>query len=475
MLPYSKLEDDLKNFEQPKTSKNKLWRIFKIIFFVFIIFVVTVSFFSYTVLPSDTSIVAGIGRLPVIKQFRQLMGLEKLEGELSDKINFLILGQGGPGHDGPYLTDTIMLGSYKPSTNDLALISIPRDLYVEIEGHGYNKINSANSFGETGNYPGGGSAFTAKTIEKIFGIPIHYWIRFDFKAFEEIINSLDGIEVCVDKTFTDPSYPTDDSLTETITFNAGCQKMDSATALKFARSRHGNNGEGSDFARSARQQKIIMAVKEKIFNLSFLTSPTKLTSLFNSLKNNLQTNVALSKLPDIISLAKNIDQNKIKRIVLDNSAKGLLKADVTDQGAYVLLPRVSDYSELKNLAENIFIIQNGHDLEPVRVAVFNGTKIEGLARDTAGFLNSVGFEIVATGNASSTLIYEKTVIYSLANDVREDVLSVLQKSLNANVAPEIPEYLKKQVENTKKEVNILIVLGCNPKNDEKCQTEKGNP
>lgn len=469
MLPYSKLEDDLKKFQRPSAPRSKPWRIFKIVFFAFLITVVIISFFSYKVLPSDTSLLAGIGRLPVIKQFRQLIGMEKLNGELNDRINFLILGQGGPGHDGPYLTDTIMLGSYKPSTNDLALISIPRDLYVNIEGHGTNKINAANSFGETDKYNGGGSAFTAKTIEKIFDIPIHYWIRFDFKAFEEIINSLDGIEVCVDKTFTDPTYPTDDSLTETITFTAGCQKMDSLTALKFARSRHGNNGEGSDFARSARQQKIIMAVKEKIFSLSFLTSPSKLNSLFNSLKENLQTNVSLSKLPDIISLAKNIDQNKIKRIVLDNSAKGLLKADVTDQGAYVLLPRVSDYSELKNLAENIFIIQNGHELEPVKVAVFNGTKVEGLARDTAGFLNSVGFEIVATGNASSTIVYEKTVLYILDANAREDVLSVLQKSLNANVATEIPENLKQQMASFPN-TSILIVLGCNPK-DVKCQVD----
>lgn len=474
MLPYTKLEDDLKKFQQPSTPKNKSWRIFKIVFFAFLITVVIISIFSYKVLPSDTSILSGIGRLPIIKQFRQLVGMEKLNGELNDRINFLILGQGGPGHDGPYLTDTIMLGSYKPSTNDLALISIPRDLYVNIEGHGTNKINAANSFGETDKYNGGGSAFTAKIIEQIFGIPIHYWVRFDFKAFEEIINSLDGIEVCVDKTFTDPTYPTDDSLIETISFKDGCQKMDSTTALKFARSRHGNNGEGSDFARSARQQKIIMAVKEKIFSLGFLTSPLKLNNLFNSIRNNLQTNVALSKLPDIISLTKNIDQNKIKRIVLDNSAKGLLKADVTDQGAYVLLPRVSDYSELKNLAENIFIIQNGHELEPVKVAVFNGTKVEGLARDTAGFLNSVGFEIVATGNASSTISYEKTVLYILDANAREDVLSVLQKSLNANVATEIPESLKQQVVDFPK-ASILIVLGCNPKNDEKCQVKKSNP
>lgn len=461
------LPTDIQNFQHQYQRRNKFWRIFKIVFFAILVAFVIISAFSYSVSPSHNSVFSSLGRLPVIKQFRQLVGLENLKGELDNRINFLILGQGGAGHEGPYLTDTIILASYKPSTNDLVLISVPRDFYVELENYGWNRINAANSFGETNNYFGGGSAFTAKSLEKIFDIQIHYWIRFDFKAFKEIIDDINSIKICVDKSFTDPSYPTDDLKTETISFTAGCQEMTGDQALKFARSRHGDNGEGSDFARSARQQKIIMAIKDKIFSLGFLTSPQKIFNLYDTLENNVQTNIALSEIPDFLSLAEKIKNENIKRIVLDNSAQSLLKADFTDEGAYVLLPRTGNYEELQNLAQNIFILKNGHETEPLRVIILNSTKIDGLARDTAVFLNSIGFEILKTGNASTTAPLEKTAVYNLKNNNYPDILAVLQKSLHAYTPSILPEILANQLKDFSL-ADFLIVLGC-PVTDEECK------
>ena len=187
------------------------------------------------------------------------MGWENLKGELDDRINFLLLGQGGVGHEGPYLTDTIIFASLKPSTKELAMFSIPRDFYVKIPKNGWARINSANSIGETTDYDGGGSAYTAKIIEDVFDQPVHYWLRVDFDAFQKIIDDLGGVNVCVDHSFTDEYYPDENFGYEPVEFEEGCQKMNGDTALKFSRSRHGTNGEGSDFARSARQQKIILA------------------------------------------------------------------------------------------------------------------------------------------------------------------------------------------------------------------------
>ncbi|HPI67434.1 MAG TPA: LCP family protein [bacterium] len=444
------------------------WHFFKILFFIVLITILVGVIFSYQVNSSGNSFIAGIGRLPVIKQIRQLTGLEHLKGELNDRINFLLLGQGGVGHEGPYLTDTIMIGSFKPSTNDVALISIPRDFYLMMPDNGWNKINAANAFGESKN-KNNGAAYTAKILEEVFEIPIHYYIRIDFQAFKQIIDDLGGVEVCVDKSFVDPSYPTDDFKTQEIIFNAGCQKMDGEMALKFARSRHGNNGEGSDFARAARQQKIIVAVKNKAFSLSTIVSPTKISALYKALKNNIQTNIETSEILQWYEVAKKINNEQIKKIVLDNSAKGLLKADISDAGAYVLLPRTGNYNELRNLAKNIFIIANGHELEAVNLVVLNGTKVEGLARDTAGFLNSVGFEIIKTGNASSTEPYEQTVIYKLKEPIKEDVLAVLKKSLNANVGLMVPESIKTEFKNELEKGDFLIILGCVNK-DDKCES-----
>jgi len=461
------LPPEIQNFKEQYQRRNKFWRIFKIIFFAILVAIIIISIFSYTVSPSHNSILSEIGRLPIIKQFRQLIGFENLKGELDNRINFLILGQGGAGHEGPYLTDTIILASYKPSTNDLALISVPRDFYVELENYGWNRINAANSFGETTNYQGGVSALTAKTLEKIFDIPIHYWIRFDFKAFQEIIDNFEGINICVNKSFTDPDYPTDDLKTETITFSAGCQNMTGETALKFARSRHGDNGEGSDFARAARQQKIIIAIKDKVFSFGFLTSPQKISNLYETLKNNIQTNISLSELPDFLSLAQKIKKENVKQIVLDNSAQSLLKADFTDEGAYVLLPRTGNYEELQNLAKNIFVLKNGHKTEPVRLIILNSTKIDGLARDTAVFLNSIGFEIIKTANASTTAPFTKTIVYNLQDNNYPDVLMVLQKSLRAETELTLPENLATQIHGFS-QANFLIVLGC-PATDEECR------
>src|SRR3989344_1760982 len=161
------LPANIQNFQHQYNRRNKFWRIFKVIFFAILVVIIIISAFCYTISPSHNSVLSSLGRLPVIKQFRQLVGLENLKGELDNRINFLILGQGGAGHEGPYLTDTIILASYKPSTNALVLISVPRDFYVELENYGWNRINAANSFGETNNYQGDGSAFTAKILEKI--------------------------------------------------------------------------------------------------------------------------------------------------------------------------------------------------------------------------------------------------------------------------------------------------------------------
>src|SRR3989338_5152255 len=128
--------------------------------------------------------------------FKKITGLvfgeqEPLEGQRSDRINMLLTGMGGPGHDGPFLTDTIMVVSIKPSTKQIAMISIPRDLGVNIPGHGWYKINHANAFGEAKTQHVG-AAFATRVIEDSFGIDIHYYTRVDFAGFEKMIDDIGG-------------------------------------------------------------------------------------------------------------------------------------------------------------------------------------------------------------------------------------------------------------------------------------------
>lgn len=488
------IKKNIQNFQHQHQKKSCFWRLFKIIFFTFLVAVIAVSTFSYKVIFSQDSVLSSLGRLPIIKQFRQLVGMENLKGELDDRINFLLLGQGGVNHEGPYLTDTLIFGSIKPSTHKIALISIPRDLFADIKGYGWHKINEANSIGEINNYPNGGSAFAAKVMEDIFDLPIHYWLRIDFNAFEKTIDDLGGITVCVDRAFEDYNYPTDGFKMQTIVFSVGCQKMTGETALKFVRSRHGTHGEGSDFARAARQQKVILAIKDKIFGLGTLTSPQKVYNLYNTLKNHIQTNIELSEIPYFLKLVQNIKKDDIKRLVLDNSPQGLLRVDISQDSAYILLPRTGDYTELQNLAKNIFIIKNGQEWEPVNVIVLNGTRVEGWARDTAGYLSSLGLNVLKTSNTPfitenteaptsgqngqkqkntepERYLYEKTVVYDLKGGERKDIITVLKESLAANVTDIVPEFLKKEIENFGN-VNFIIVLGCSKDNPECQEKEK---
>ncbi|MDP2736027.1 MAG: LCP family protein, partial [bacterium] len=199
--------------------------------------------------------------------------------EEEGRLNVLILGLDTRGGTGLMNTDTILVGSISTLEGDPALISIPRDFWMNLSPYGSGRINSAYSRGGTqkdGSFDEEkGVAFAASKIEEVLGIKIPYWVVVDFEGFEQIIKTLGGIEVCVEKAFDDYSYPVPgreaaypiSSRYERLHFDAGCQKMDGTTALKYARSRMGNNDEGNDFARARRQQNVILGVKNKIFSL----------------------------------------------------------------------------------------------------------------------------------------------------------------------------------------------------------------
>ena len=193
-----------------------------------------------------------------------------------NKVNVLLLGMAGGMHDGADLTDTIIVGSFDMKKRSIALISIPRDVWSEALK---DKVNSAYHYGEV-KKEGGGIILSRAIIEDVIGLPIHYVVTLDFTQFENLIDVLGGIDVEVETAFTDTEFPIagreNDECDgdpkflcryETIQFQTGLQHMDGKTALKYVRSRHADGDEGTDFARSRRQQDIILALKEKIMKL----------------------------------------------------------------------------------------------------------------------------------------------------------------------------------------------------------------
>lgn len=388
-----------------------------------------------------------------------------LKGETVDRINLLILGQGGPGHDGPYLTDTIMIVSIKPSTNQIAMISIPRDLGVNIPGHGSYKINHANHFGEK-DQANWGAAFATEVIEKTFALDISYYVRIDFSAFEEIIDEVDGVSVNVDKSFTDYEYPAANDKYQVVSFKKGVQTMNGKTALMYARSRHGNNGEGSDFARAARQQKILLALKEKLLSFQTLANPVKINNIIESLDSHITTNMEFPEIMAHLKLAKSLDTDQIITLVLDNSTDGYLQNGRSSEGAYILEPKTGNFDQINYVIEHIFEeIAEAPDTTPSQVEplidnavieVQNGTWRAGLAARVKKSLELEKLEVPHIGNAI-TRPQVKSGIYNISNAPQNaDIIQKLQQTLALPILQNPPEGIT-----TESDTDVLIILGEN--------------
>ncbi len=178
------------------------------------------------------------------------------------RANILVLGLDRRPSEGYVVrSDTMMLVMVYPPGPRVALLSIPRDLYVNVPGYGESRINTAHFWGENA-APGGGPALAMQTVAQNFGVPVHHYVRVDFAAFRAIVDAAGGIDVVVEQPIVDNAYPTDDYGVMRIEIPAGPQHMDGETALRYARSRHGS----SDFERAERQQQILTTLARRLLD-----------------------------------------------------------------------------------------------------------------------------------------------------------------------------------------------------------------
>ncbi len=400
-------------------------------------------------------------KVGLIDQIRHLIANpeKQLRGEADDRINILLTGIGGAGHQGAYLADTIILVSIKPSTDEVATMSIPRDLYVEIPDYGYRKINNALAFGVQSDYPGGADELLATVVEQTFDITIDYYARVDFEGFRKAIDDLDGVDINVDNAFTDYQYPDYNYGYQVISFKEGTQTMDGERALQYVRSRHGNNGEGSDFARSQRQQKVLLAVKDKFFSVNNLINPSNIISALDSLGQHNQTNMEIWEIARLAKMVENITADDIVTITLDTSPDGMLYADHTLDGAYILRPEGEDFSEIQYKLANVFntsfIVR-----ENARIEIQNSTSETGLATQTADELEAQDFNIVHIGNANADDALTQTTIYDLSDGGKPYTVVSLKNLLNAKVAPAATATSNQVTPPVNGEdIDILIIIG----------------
>jgi len=469
------VQEDKKIIKQP-VKKSKL--ISKIFLYLLVIFVILGVSYSVGIVSSSEKLSKSFGNINLWEQFKNMVGKndQKLIGEENDRINVLLLGIGGFDesgirHDGPQLTDTIILASFKPSTNQVALISIPRDLLVPIPGYGWRKINNANAFAEN-KEPGSGPSLTAEVVSQVFDQPIQYYVRLDFFGFKKIIDDLGGIDIEVENTLNDYAYPIPGKETATtseryehLRIEKGTQHLNGELALKYVRSRHALGVEGSDFARSKRQQKVLMAVKEKALAFSTLANPLRVANMMDTLSQHLLTNVQGWEVLHGFNLAKDINEENIVRHVFDDSPTNSLVGGTTEDGAWVLKPKTGNFNEMKQIVANIFetteekqieTVKEAQNYRPVVIEVRNGTKIPGLAFKTADLLETQGYKISKYSNAP-TQDYLKTVIYNMVSDPSDQTAQKISRQLKAEVTTTLPDWVKETSNNG--QINIVIVLG----------------
>ena len=296
-----------------------------------------------------------------------LLGVDKRAGS-----SYTYKDSNGVEHKNGFLTDTIIILSVGTGTKDAVMVSIPRDTWVDVPGWdgvsaSSGKINSIYSLGNTQGYPGGGLALAEEVVSSKLGLPIHYAVRIDFECFNESIDTLGGFEVGVGKAFDDYQYPIsgkENSVCpnrsfscryEHAHFEKGLQLMSGDKALQYVRSRTGTNGEGSDFARAARQQKVLIAAKSKALSLGNLLSPGKITNLFKEFGESVETDFKLTAYPATFNLLKEVNTDTTKKLVLDSTEEGMLFTPNPSQygGAYVLIPRHNDWKKIQERVDSL--------------------------------------------------------------------------------------------------------------------------
>lgn len=247
------------------------------------------------------------------------------------RVNILLMGiDRRPGEAFISRTDSMMIVSIDPLNETASILSIPRDLYVLIPGHGRDRINTAFVYGSAGNNPLGGAALAMQTVEYNLGVPINHYVLVDFSAVINGIDALGGIDVDVPFTINDPTYPDMNYGFDPLFIPAGLQHMDGITALKYARTRHVDN----DFGRAQRQQQVILAARQKALALGVPSMIARAPTLYQQLENGIRTDLSLDQIVRLASVASDISSEDIENEVLDYDYVSSYR---TDQGAQVLV------------------------------------------------------------------------------------------------------------------------------------------
>ncbi len=322
------------------------------------------------------------------------------------QIRILLLGidqRSATGESGPFRTDTMILLNVDPVRKTVGVLSLPRDLWVNIPNFDPGRINVANFLGDANAYPGGGGpALAMETVSSNFGVRVDKYLSVNFDVFTAIVDTIapNGVPVTVTEVIDDPDYPDDRFGTIYVRFDPGEYRMDAETLLQYARTRA---TEGGDFDRARRQQQVLDAVRAEVLSaggiLNFISQAPR---LWEELSSNYRTNLTYDEIISLGLLMSEIEKDDIHYAVIDNLYVTFGMNPAGDQ--MVLYP---DYGSISDLIQRVFFpqtqltpaeIKSRADVENAAIYVYNGTSIVGLANDTREWFTGQGVTVTGVGN-----------------------------------------------------------------------------
>jgi LCP family protein required for cell wall assembly len=329
----------------------------------------------------------------------------------SERVTVLLLGIDQRPNEDPATarTDTMMLLTVDPAANTAGMLSIPRDLYVPLPDRGQDRINAAHVYG--------GADYAKRSVEYNLGIPVQHYARVNFTALTTIIDLVGGVDIYNERDIDDPLYPDNNYGYEPFKLAAGPHTLDGKTALKYARTRHGD----SDFYRIRRQQQVIMALREKFFGSDAVNKVLpNAPVILHTLNESIETDLSSIEIVQLVLLGKDIQKERIARLAIDESA---VQPWTTPQGGSVVVPVRERLRELREQFLNPSAA--GATPETGALEIQNGTQTRGLAARAQALLERKGFRVAGIGDAreatTRTIVYDKTGKRKLAEQVAREL------------------------------------------------------
>jgi LCP family protein required for cell wall assembly len=398
-----------------------------------------------------------------------VLSTTKLKGEDHGRVNILLAGNSSDdaGHSGAELTDSIMLLSIDTKNHSIFMMSIPRDLWVNIGDYGYSKINYAYVYGNktkfsSDGFPNGGMGQLESVLEENLSIDINYYALVNYQALKDAVDAVGGVDFTVassDKRgLFDPNidYSVKGGRAPLVKLTNGLHHLNGQQALNLSRARgdsaYSYGFPRSDFDRTENQRKLLVSLKAKVVTAGTLASPTKLSSLSDVLGHNVKSDLKINEVRRMYDIVKDVGGSNITSVGLNSAnGKNLLTSYTSPDGQSALTPAagINDYTNIQDYIKQI-TSNNPVVREGAQTVLLNGTNTVGFATAQKSALEAKELQVVAIGDATDTAV---TTIIDDSAGKYPGTIAFLKKQYPKAVVTTTSTYTKQY------NADIIVVLG----------------